>query len=364
MKLLDEIKKHRNEIQTDAYSISWGELLNNYRDKELKINPDYQRLFRWTIKQQTQFIESILLDIPVPALFLAQNDDSKLEVIDGLQRISTIIKFFSKSVFADAKAPSSDESTANDLKIPTILEEGPLVPSLANFACETLPESLVLGIKKSRVHIIFLKKESTKRNRYEVFRRLNTYGSQLTAQEVRNCAARLLGTKFPDALIELGLDSAIQNALVLGDEREQRRDVEALLLRLLAFNFSKDPLAHDIEAYLDDFMEYASEDKFQLKPTVVKKVLDTFKLIGNAYPDGGAFKFRKKGKISGSFSTNIFDVVASGVFHNIKTLSEISFKEKLENLLNSKDLKEVTGAGSNTRKKMQGRVELGKTWFK
>ena len=66
MSVLDEVNKHRNDIVTDTYTVTWRELIGQYKDGDLSINPDYQRLFRWDIDQQTQYIESILLSIPSP----------------------------------------------------------------------------------------------------------------------------------------------------------------------------------------------------------------------------------------------------------------------------------------------------------
>src|SRR5262245_11248026 len=145
MSVLDEVEKHRNEIFTDTYTMTWRELLGQYKDGDLKIDPEYQRLFRWDLDQQTQYIESILLAIPSPPLFFAKNDDGRSEVIDGLQRISTVLKFFA----ADSATPTPgeddeiEEIEQNDITRPTRLAEGRIVKSLEGFTSTTLPETLV-----------------------------------------------------------------------------------------------------------------------------------------------------------------------------------------------------------------------------
>ena len=73
---------------------------------------------------------------------------------------------------------------------------------------------------------------------------------------------------------------------------------------------------------------------------------------------GNAFRFRK-----GGFSTNLFDIIATGVFQNLDNFTPQSVGTKIDALLDSDELKALTGAGSNTRKKLEGRVNLGKTWF-
>jgi hypothetical protein len=134
--------------------------------------------------------------------------------------------------------------------------------------------------------------------------------------------------------------------------------VEEALLRLLAFNYSKQSLKHEIREYLDDFMEYASEGNFQLSPSVVERVRKTFELIHSAIPDGRAFRLRNQG-----FSTNLFDVVATGVFRNLEKLKPEAIAKRHAALQDSEDLKALIGAGSNTRKKLEGRLRLGVLWF-
>ena len=93
MTLQEEIDKKAGEIHTDAYPMSIGELISLYRDNELDIHPEFQRFFRWTLLQKTKLIESILLGLPLPPIFVSQRDDGVWDVVDGLQRLSTIFEF-------------------------------------------------------------------------------------------------------------------------------------------------------------------------------------------------------------------------------------------------------------------------------
>lgn len=360
MGVLDEVERHRQDIVTDTYTVTWREILGQYKDNELIIDPEYQRLFRWDFDQQTQYIESILLNIPSPPIFLARNADGKFEVIDGLQRISSLLKFFAEDISGEnlLVPTDQDENEQNDIKIPMRLAAGPLVPSLEGFTAATLPETLVRTIKYARITIILLEKESTTRARYEVFKRLNKLGSPLSDQEIRNCTARLLGKDFPDQLRSLATHPPIRAALSLSEEAERKMGVEECLLRLLAINFSQKPLKHEVREYLDEFMGFASEGKFKFTDDIQNRIKQSFELFQEALPNGSAFRFPKSG-----FSTNLFEIVATGVFHNLERLTPESLREKFSALMESQQLKELTGAGSNTRKKFAGRIELGKKWF-
>lgn len=360
MSLTDEVAKQRNDIQFDSYTTTWREVLGQFRDKELIIDPEFQRLFRWSIDQQTQFIESILLGIPSPPLFLAQNKDGRAEVIDGLQRISTVIKFFSDEIFGQKSDLSSisDENNENNINVATKLVSAPILPSLEDYTAETLNEELIRTIKYARISIILLEKESSIRSRYEVFRRLNRFGSQLTDQEIRNATSRLFDSNFPTQLRQLAGKSAVREALGLSESSERQMLVEEMVLRLLAFNYSDKPLKHEIREYLDEFMVFAAEGKFKLTEDIEERLLSTFALIREVLPNGEAFRFPKSG-----FSTNLFDVVATGVFSNLQNLSPENLKNRVDQLLSSDEIRGVTGPGSNTRKKLAGRVALGKKWF-
>ncbi|WP_162885997.1 DUF262 domain-containing protein, partial [Pseudomonas syringae] len=87
-----QINDARRTISTDGYPMSIGELTSLYKDGELIIRPEFQRFFRWSESQKSTLIESILLGIPIPSIFVAQTESGKWELIDGLQRVSTILQ--------------------------------------------------------------------------------------------------------------------------------------------------------------------------------------------------------------------------------------------------------------------------------
>ena len=93
MSLQEEINARASKIYRESYQMSIGELINLYRDGEMDIHPEFQRVFRWNEYQKTKLIESIMLNIPIPSIFVSQNDDGVWDVIDGVQRLSTIFQF-------------------------------------------------------------------------------------------------------------------------------------------------------------------------------------------------------------------------------------------------------------------------------
>ena len=93
MSLQSEIDKMAKEIRTDKYPMSIGELASIYNAGDIDVHPEFQRIFRWDIIQKSNLIESILLGIPIPPIFVSQNEKGIWDVIDGQQRLSTIFEF-------------------------------------------------------------------------------------------------------------------------------------------------------------------------------------------------------------------------------------------------------------------------------
>ena len=91
--LQKQIDARRKDIHTDSYQMSIGELQNLETSGDLDIHPEFQRFFRWTPEQKARWIESILIGIPLPSIFVSQANDGTWDVIDGLQRLSTIFEF-------------------------------------------------------------------------------------------------------------------------------------------------------------------------------------------------------------------------------------------------------------------------------
>ncbi len=85
MGLQEEIDARRAEIRSDSYGMSIGELISLYRDEELDIHPEFQRFYRWSVGQKSRLIESLLLGIPIPQIFVFQRPDGVWDVVEGMQ---------------------------------------------------------------------------------------------------------------------------------------------------------------------------------------------------------------------------------------------------------------------------------------
>lgn len=367
IKLLTEIQKNREEVVTDSYTVSWREIINLYKAGDIKISPEYQRLFRWDLERQTQFIESLLLNIPVPTLFFYIDEEGRQEVIDGLQRISTIIRFFAEEIFNKEEIINGvANGSVNLLNNPTILDKAPIISSLEGWTASKLPEKVTRTIKNARVNIVILEQETKPLTKYNVFRRLNRSGAKLSDQEIRNCTARLVGNGFADKLRIIAAEDYVISALGHSEEKMKTQAGEEALLRVLASLFHADKFEHFVDEFLDEYMYVASE-KNALNAEIETRLKRTFNLLSAAFPNGKAFRFRDpNGKISGQFSTNLLDIIATGIYKNVDNLSVADIESKLNSLWDNKreEIQQCTGSGSNTPAKLQKRLQIGEEAFR
>ena len=134
--LLDkEINNAKKSFGTERMDMSICELANLYEDEEIIINPEYQRCFRWDDYQKTRLIESVLVDIPIPPIFVIQNDDNVWELVDGLQRVSTFLSFM--GVLKD------ESKTLNNWE----LSEGDILKNIKGLKFNDLSNKIKIKIK-------------------------------------------------------------------------------------------------------------------------------------------------------------------------------------------------------------------------
>jgi hypothetical protein len=135
--LIEDVDSQIVNIRTKSLDVSFNELYDMYENEELIIAPDYQRLFRWEPEKQSRFIESLILEMPVPPIFVIETDNGIYELIDGLQRISSYLHF--RGIKFGEK---QDEST------PLELSGCDIVPDLNGYTFETLPKALQTSVYK------------------------------------------------------------------------------------------------------------------------------------------------------------------------------------------------------------------------
>lgn len=249
--LQSEIEKTRKKIKTDNYPMSIGELANLYRDGDLNINPIYQRLFRWDISQQSALIESILLGIPVPPIYVYQDKEGRWNLIDGLQRLSTIFKFMGiLKKNKDEEVIDEDNTTQPEPLVATkFLKalEGKMWNS--DNVANSLNEAQRRFIKRAKLPIIIIDESSDDFAEYEMFQRLNTGGSHLSPQEIRNCILIIKNKDVYTTFKELSMIDDFQETLPISEKDEKEQGYIELVVKYFVLKYGSLEGVSDSENY-------------------------------------------------------------------------------------------------------------------
>ena len=350
--ITDAIDKKIGEVRIKQLDISFGELMSLHKEEELVISPEYQRLFRWTHEQRSRLIESILVELPIPQFFVVENDDGRLELVDGLQRISSVFHFVDPSLL-------NFEPPIEPLK----LIGCDLIAELNGNTFDCLPLRLRLHIKRTTIRMIMIQRQSSYQLRFEMFKRLNTGGSLLTPQEIRNCSARMVGAagiKFYSFVTKcVSFPSFAACIARLSDtEREQKMD-EELVLRFFALKNAQDWFAGSISEWLDKYMDSIILEKTKFDYESEREIFETvFSLLEASMKEEAFVRFRDDKPIGGP-APAYFESVTIGILRvidDIRNLSTDCIRSKLIEILQREAFRKNIGSGANTQEKLEDRI--------
>ena len=273
---------NRSKILCQKNDRSLSKFYEWYKKERLALNPDWQRNYVWNEKKASLLIESFLMEIPVPLIYLAETNESKYEVIDGQQRLSSVFKFF------------DNEYNLRGLKINE---------DLNGCYFRDLKESLQDKLSDRILSSIELPAGTPNNLMFELFERLNTGGVNLNKMEVRNC---VYGGKLIDLVKELAGFNKFLLCVSQKSLSKRMKDRE-LVLRFLAFhkqNYGRSGLT----AFLNEFCEYyrnASDKTLNEFRSQFRKAINaSFTIFG----DKG---FRLDPKSDKGFKASIFQVMTA-----------------------------------------------------
>jgi len=364
MSTLDsQVEEKRKEIHIDAYPMSIGEVINLYTDGDLDIHPEFQRIYRWNEVQKSRLIESILLGIPLPSFFVAQQENGVWDVVDGLQRLSTIFSFLGIYKNEDGELQPPLRLTATEY-LPEL--EGKYWSDDFNANC--LSKELQRSFKREKIDLKIIKKESDEHTKYELFQRLNTFGSSLSDQEVRNCLLIMINKPMYDWLNALAEDENFSNVFPLTNKQKDEQYHTELVLRFLSL---KDvPIDRvrggiDIGEFITKRMREIAVDSNFDKAAEGERLRKTFKILNTALGEN-AFKKYQSGRYLGAFSLSIFEVIGLGLGFNIDSYSEtnpshlVKIREVSEGLLGNSEFVRNSGSGARASSRLPHILPMGR----
>ena len=293
---------------------SCADILRMVNQKQLKINPDFQRQSIWTEAAQTRFIDSLMKQLPIPsmAISLDYKKDERL-VIDGLQRISTIIKFLKEDSDWRLSNLEDIDSRIQGKSVQEIKEQNPeLFSRVENLS---IPITVIRFDSSKPKHMDYL---------FTIFHRLNTAGTRLTNQEIRNCIYQ--GTL--NNLLKKCAD--YKNWKKINPINKSKRfENEEFILRFFAFFDRYEEYPGHLSKFLNDYMKEFRQIEDSICEEKYRLFTKTIDLIYQHFPDR---------KSLSDVSRVVMEGLLIGVAKNLDflvTISQEDFHDKFKQLRRS-----------------------------
>lgn len=294
--------------------------------------PDYQREFIWDEKQQSRFIESILLNIPIPYLFVADVGSGKyegrLEIVDGSQRIRTLVRFF------------GDRLRLQGLK---------KLPSANGFRLSDFSAPRQMRLKRKTLRMIELTELADEETRREIFDRLNSGGTNLLPMEQRRGSKDGLFLTF---IQECSRNSLFRQLCPISKVREERAEYPELALRYFAYIDHYLDFNKSVEDFLTDFLIEGNKGNFDAD-RMRSEFEGMLAFVAKHIPQG----FRKSGTNT-SVPRIRFEAIAVGVTLALRINPDLTPTDPMIWLVSEEFIRHTRSDASNSRPRVRNRIHF------
>ncbi|PJG64879.1 DUF262 domain-containing protein [Acinetobacter seifertii] len=282
----EKYKKGEVRIVTEQARYPLNTIVSLVESDDYILNPEFQRRHRWDVIRKSKLIESFIMNVPIPPIFLYEFEYSKYEVMDGLQRLTAISQFYKDEFYLQELAEWKE---------------------LNGYYYSTLPEQVRKGIDRRYISSIILLQETAKsdieanRLKQLVFERINSGGEKLKPQEIRNALypgklnsltiklarnpqfCKLWNIPEPDAA---EIDSGHPRQEVIENQYFKDMSDAELVLRFFAYRQLDQWQGNTLEIFLDDFLisgniHFTEETLEKLQQVFEDTVMLAYKIFGH-----------------------------------------------------------------------------------
>lgn len=330
----EDVAKIENEISVASIPYVYDtkeypvEVIVQKYDKGQIFVPHYQRNFVWTNKQQSRFIESVFLGVPImPFLVSVSGEEAELEIIDGSQRIRTLVEYCSNKLRLSGleKIKSLNGTTFNDL--------------ISNRKNKFL-------LRDFRFHVVTEKADAEVRA--DIFNRVNTSSNKLSPSETRKGVYQ---GEFYNFILDCAKDETFRKVCPISAGKADRGEYEELVLRFFAFSESYQEFKHDVAPFLDDFVKKHKKnfDAERLRGNFDKVMSFAEEHLAPPY-------FARAGRENSTPRVR-FEALSVGIFLALKQNPQLN--PQSYNWMESNEFKRLTTSdASNNQGRLKARVEF------
>ncbi len=333
-----ELREKQKPVDYDTKEYPIEILVQKYMDgieedaNELFI-PDYQREMAWDEDRQSKFIESVLLGLPIPYIFVAdvrgdEQDEARLEIIDGSQRIRTLARFLNNELTLDK------------------LEK---LKKLNGFTFEDFPLSRQRRFKRTTLRMIQLSEEADEEVRRDLFERINTGSLQLNEMEKRR---GILRGPFLDLIEEFSKHPRFRELFLFSKGAINSRAPQEYVLRFFAFLNNYQNYGRDVNPFLNEYLESSNKNKELNIDKMRNEFESMIYFVEKYFPNG----FRQGKKLNKTTTRIKFESLAVGIALALREKKDL--KPQSIEWINSEEFKKYTSSdASSSRNKVIRRIE-------
>lgn len=335
-----ELPKNFN-FYPEVYRTSIEALVLRYKGKRLLI-PDFQREFVWSIQQASLFIETLMFNLPRPSIFFYCDEKSNNFIIDGQQRLKSVFCFL--GALSENDIPPKEKNLLN-FRLTGLDPQSPWYNK--TYADFSEPEKITLLDRAFDIVTIYVKNDNDKKIIYHIFKRINTGGTKLTEQEIRNC---IYTGKFNDLLHTLASNPTWQKLITLDKPQGRLKDVE-LILRFFALYDDMLSYNNPMKTFLSDYMQKKSNisgEEIQAKQKLFEITINSIDKHLQKNP------FHTKNQLNSS----VCDSIMIGFAKNLDNIpSDIQDRYKKLTRYNN-EYETATSKSSNTKANVYKRIQM------
>lgn len=325
---LKQILAQKEKVDYDIRDFTIDYIVQEFNKKRFFI-PNYQRQFVWNKNTQSRFIESILLGLPIPFLFLGTDPEtSNFEIVDGAQRIQTLVTFI-----------------GNKLRLINLES----LNSINKFYFKDLPAKLQRTIENTALRMIVLSEKTTLETRQEIFNRINTSSLKASPTEIRMGS---FDGPFTEFIKKLSLNEKFIKLAPLSAQKLSRKEDYELLFRFFAYSDNLNHYNNEPANFIDSYVE-KHKDKFD-KERFYSEFNNTIEFVDKYFPYG--FKKNK----NASFTPKArFEAISVGV--NLALRENPNLKVDNVDWIQSNEFEKITTSdGANNKSRLLGRINYVK----
>ena len=330
-RIQEQIDRLQYELNYDTRDYPISFIVDLYNNENEIFSPDYQsNELLWGPKQKSRFIESLLLDYPIPLIFLADTDEGSMEIVDGLQRISTLSEFFNE-----------------ELKLVGLNK----LTELNDCTLDEMPKNEIRRLKARSLRVIVLKHNTPADVRKELFDRLNTSSLRANTSEIR--AGRELDNPLMILIKNLAEDELFRKNTNLSQNKINRKEDIELVSRFFAYSNNLDNYDGSVMNFVDGYIQEAGKNwSDEIKLSFEDEFNKTMKFVSDNFERG----FQKEDR---KHTPRVrFEALSVGINLALRECPQLNVSiEQIDKLLNSDHFKKwTTSDAANNRAKVISRI--------